>query len=70
MGDKEQKIPPIQLAWSFQEQTELLTKLDSSVGDGISAREFRILFKRCKTCMRVGARPAMNRHIRVCSGGV
>ncbi|KAG1779651.1 hypothetical protein EV702DRAFT_1043571 [Suillus placidus] len=54
--------------WTFREQTELLNELDSSVGDGISVKDFRILFKRCKKCMQVGARPAMNRHI--CSGGV
>ncbi|KAG1736912.1 uncharacterized protein EDB91DRAFT_1083257 [Suillus paluster] len=65
---REHQIPPVQLEWTFREQTELLNKLDSSVGDGIAAKEFHVLFKRCKKCKRVGARPAMNHH--VCSGRV
>ncbi|KAG1892476.1 hypothetical protein F4604DRAFT_1672480 [Suillus subluteus] len=67
-SDEDQQVPPVQLEWTFREQMELLNELVSSVGDGIGAREFRILFKRCKKCMRVGARPVMNRHI--CSGDV
>ncbi|KAG1754738.1 uncharacterized protein EDB91DRAFT_1076844 [Suillus paluster] len=65
---REHQIPPVQLEWTFREQTELLNKLDSSVGDGIAAKEFHVLFKHCKKCKRVGARPAMNHH--VCSGRV
>ncbi|KAG1806685.1 uncharacterized protein HD556DRAFT_1303094 [Suillus plorans] len=65
---REQRAPPIQLEWTFREQMELLNELDSPVGDRIGAREFRVLFKRCKKCMQVGARPVMNHHI--CSGGV
>jgi hypothetical protein len=68
MDDKEHPVFPIELEWNRREQTELLNKLDSSEGDGIPVREFGILFKRCNKCMRVGVRPAINRHI--CSGGV
>ncbi|KAG1834611.1 hypothetical protein EV424DRAFT_1341397 [Suillus variegatus] len=64
--DTEQCILPIGLEWDRREQTELLRRLDSAHGDGISEKEFRILFKRCQKCMRVGVRPVMNRHI--CSG--
>ncbi|KAG1721498.1 uncharacterized protein EDB91DRAFT_1088420 [Suillus paluster] len=45
---REHQIPPVQLEWTFWEQTKLLNKLDSSVGDGIAAKEFCVLFKRCK----------------------
>lgn len=64
--DTEQCILPIGLEWDRREQTELLRRLDSAHGDGVSEKEFRILFKRCQKCMRVGVRPVMNRHI--CSG--
>ncbi|KAG2739367.1 hypothetical protein P692DRAFT_20756164 [Suillus brevipes Sb2] len=66
--DEEQRVPPVRLEWTYREQMELFDALDSSVGDGIGAKEFRVLFKHCRKCMRVGARPVMNRHI--CSGGV
>ncbi|KAG2112779.1 hypothetical protein DEU56DRAFT_762022 [Suillus clintonianus] len=63
--DKEQEVLPkaIRLEWTHREQTELLKRLNSSIGNGIPAKEFRILFRRCKKCMRVGARPTMSRHI-------
>lgn len=66
--DKEQEVLPeaIPLEWTYKEQKELLNRLDSCIGNGISETEFRILFRRCKKCMRVGARPVMNRHI--CAG--
>ncbi|KAG1886926.1 uncharacterized protein F5891DRAFT_988542 [Suillus fuscotomentosus] len=60
----------IQLEWTRREQKDLMAKLDSSIGDGITATEFRILFRHCKLCKRVGARPVMNHHILACSGGV
>ncbi|KAG0704710.1 hypothetical protein DFH29DRAFT_873565 [Suillus ampliporus] len=65
MNEEEQRISPVKLEWTNREQTELLSKLDSSDGDGIAARDFQILFKCCKKCMQVGARPAMKRHIRL-----
>jgi hypothetical protein len=68
MDEEDQRISPVKLEWNHREQTELLRKLDSYDGNGIGARDFQILFKRCKRCMRVGARPAMNLHIRFCSG--
>ncbi|KAG0698887.1 hypothetical protein DFH29DRAFT_877671 [Suillus ampliporus] len=40
----------IQLEWTWREQTELMAKLDSSIGDGIMRAEFCILFKCCKRC--------------------
>lgn len=61
---------PIQMEWTWSEQAELMMKLGSSVGDGITGTQFRVLFRRCKLCLRVGVRPMMNRHIAVCSGGV
>ncbi|KAG2125098.1 hypothetical protein DEU56DRAFT_759433 [Suillus clintonianus] len=60
----------IQLEWAWREQKELMAKLDSSIGDGITREEFRILFRRCKRCKRVGIRQTMNRHILACSEGV
>ncbi|KIK37769.1 hypothetical protein CY34DRAFT_108952 [Suillus luteus UH-Slu-Lm8-n1] len=62
---REQEVLPeaIPLEWTYKEQKELLNRLDSCIGNGISETEFRILFRRCKKCMRVGARPVMNRHI-------
>ncbi|KAG2125336.1 hypothetical protein DEU56DRAFT_759366 [Suillus clintonianus] len=51
--DPEQRILPIGLEWDHREQAELLSRLGSADGDGIPAREFRVLFKRCKKCMRV-----------------
>lgn len=68
MNDKAEEISRVKLEWSSTEQIELLKKLESSDGDGITAKEFRALFKRCTKCSRVGLRPVMNRHI--CSGGV
>lgn len=68
MNEEARRISPVKLEWTNREQTELWNKLDSCDGDGIAARDFQILFKRCKRCMRVGARPAMKRHVRVCSG--
>ncbi|KAG2126801.1 hypothetical protein DEU56DRAFT_758785 [Suillus clintonianus] len=68
MDDEEHPVLPIEFVWNYREQTELLNKLDSSDGDGIPERKFRILFKRCKKCKRVGVRPVINHHI--CSGGV
>ncbi|KAG1783338.1 hypothetical protein EV702DRAFT_1224418 [Suillus placidus] len=61
---------PIQMEWTWREQAELMMKLGSSIGNGITGAEFRVLFRRCKLCMQVGVRPMMNRHIAVCSGGV
>ncbi|KAG2747420.1 hypothetical protein P692DRAFT_20737514 [Suillus brevipes Sb2] len=61
---------PILLEWTYSEQTELMKTLQSAVGGGITENEFRVLFKRCKHCMRVGTRPSMKRHIQGCSGGV
>jgi hypothetical protein len=68
MDEEEQIISPVKLEWTHREQKELFRKLNSSGGNGIGARDFRILFKRCKRCMRVGVRPAMKLHIRFCSG--
>lgn len=68
MNDKVEEIGRIKLEWSSTEQTELLNKLESSGGDGITAKEFRVLFKWCTKCRRVGVRPVMKHHI--CSGGV
>ncbi|KAG2740829.1 hypothetical protein P692DRAFT_20752477 [Suillus brevipes Sb2] len=68
MNDKAQEIGRVKLEWSSSEQTELLNKLKSSSDDGITVKEFRVLFKWCTKCMRVGIRPVMNRHI--CSRGV
>ncbi|KAG2757848.1 hypothetical protein P692DRAFT_20711473 [Suillus brevipes Sb2] len=68
MDDKENPVLPIKLEWTRREQTELLRRLDSSEGYGISARKFRVLFKRCKKCMRIVLRSAINRHI--CLEGV
>ncbi|KAG1896201.1 uncharacterized protein F5891DRAFT_983720 [Suillus fuscotomentosus] len=56
-------ISAVKIKWTNQEQKELLRKLDLSDGDGIAARDFQILFKCCKICMRVGVRPAMKHHI-------
>jgi hypothetical protein len=66
--DKERQALPIQLEWTYKEQSELLNRLDSSAGNGITTTEFQILFSRCKECKRVGVRPAMRRHI--CSEGM
>ncbi|KIK32969.1 hypothetical protein CY34DRAFT_110787, partial [Suillus luteus UH-Slu-Lm8-n1] len=48
---------PIQLEWTRQEQAELFKRLKSSMGDGITAKEFWVLFKCCEHCSRVGIRP-------------
>ncbi|KAG1732430.1 uncharacterized protein EDB91DRAFT_1084759 [Suillus paluster] len=37
---------------SKREQTELLNRLNSSIGDGIPAREFWVLFRRCKNACK------------------
>jgi hypothetical protein len=66
--DTKQRVLPIGLEWDHREQTELLSRLDSAHGNGISEKEFRVLFKCCKNCVRVGVRPAMKRHI--CLKGV
>ncbi|KAG0698734.1 hypothetical protein DFH29DRAFT_877802 [Suillus ampliporus] len=68
--EEHDKLCSIQLEWTWREQTELMVKLDSSIGDGIMRAEFCILFKCCKRCKRVGIRQTMNRHILVCSEGV
>ncbi|KAG1767584.1 hypothetical protein EV702DRAFT_1050279 [Suillus placidus] len=53
--DKNPPIPPIQLEWTLREQTQLLDRL--AVCDAIAMKEFRILFRCCKKCKRVAARP-------------
>ncbi|KAG2753241.1 hypothetical protein P692DRAFT_20723138 [Suillus brevipes Sb2] len=63
---REQKIASVQFEWTLREQKDLLNRLSLSVDDGITEGEFRVLFKRCKNCTRVGVRSAMNCHI--CSG--
>ncbi|KAG1883728.1 hypothetical protein F4604DRAFT_1677465 [Suillus subluteus] len=65
--EEREKLCSIRLEWTRREQTELMAKLNSSIGDGIMETEFHILFRYCK---RVGVRPMMNCHILVCSGGV
>ncbi|KAG1854517.1 hypothetical protein F4604DRAFT_1932782 [Suillus subluteus] len=47
-----EEISRIKLEWSSTEQTELLNKLESSGGDGITVKEFRVLFKWCTKCRR------------------
>ncbi|KAG2120546.1 uncharacterized protein F5147DRAFT_647031 [Suillus discolor] len=39
MGDKEQRVPPVQFEWTNQEQTELLNRLASSNSDRIAANK-------------------------------
>ncbi|KAG2746625.1 hypothetical protein P692DRAFT_20738534 [Suillus brevipes Sb2] len=67
-AENDEEPHPIQLEWTYQEQTELFKKLESSMGDGITVKEFRVLFRCCKHCLRVGVRSAMKQH--VCSRGV
>ncbi|KAG1894274.1 uncharacterized protein F5891DRAFT_985162 [Suillus fuscotomentosus] len=53
MNDEEQRVLPIQLEWTYKERSELLNRLDSCVGNGITSRDFQILFSQCKKCKRV-----------------
>ncbi|KAG2753753.1 hypothetical protein P692DRAFT_20722120 [Suillus brevipes Sb2] len=66
IDDQKPPIPPVRFEWTLQEQKELLNRLAEC--DVIAEKEFRMLFKRCKTCMRVAARSTMKGHI--CSSGV
>ncbi|KAG1838157.1 hypothetical protein DFJ58DRAFT_846192 [Suillus subalutaceus] len=50
----EERVLPIKLQWNRREQRELLNRLDSCVGNGITTREFHILFSHCRRCKRVG----------------
>ncbi|KAG2739664.1 hypothetical protein P692DRAFT_20755022 [Suillus brevipes Sb2] len=66
-----EKLCPIELEWTWREQSELMAKLNSVIiRDGISEAEFGVLFRRCRRCRRVGVRSTMKRHIQNCSGGV
>ncbi|KAG2088021.1 uncharacterized protein F5147DRAFT_658828 [Suillus discolor] len=56
LREEHEKTHPIQLEWTWREQTELMTRLNCSIGDGIMGTDFHILFRCCNLCNRVGFR--------------